>query len=219
MLKIKQFVFNPFGECTYLLIDDTTRDAMVVDPGMFDASEQRQFDDYVAQHKLNIKGVINTHLHLDHCFGANYVKDKYGVPVAANVGDAELGASVAQQARKFGIGAAVSQSGVAIDAPLADGDTITIGNETLQVIATPGHTQGGICFYSKSAKTVLVGDTLFKGSIGRTDLKGGNTEQLVDNVNNKLLQGLPPDTLVLSGHGPSTSIAHERATNPFSWGA
>ncbi len=215
MLKIKQFVFNPFGECTYLLIDDSTDDAMVVDPGMSSPSEQKQFDDFVSEHNIHIKGVINTHLHIDHCFGANYVKDKYGVPVAANVGDAALGKSIAQQASMFGFKSAAQ--GVVIDSALKDGDTVTIGHEKLQVIATPGHTQGGICFYSPDAKTVIVGDTLFKGSIGRTDLPGGNTEQLVDNVNNKLLRSLPSDTLVLSGHGPSTTIGQERATNPFSW--
>lgn len=215
MLKIKQFVFNAFGECTYLITDESTLDTIVVDPGMADKSEIKRFDDYVRDNKLIIRQIVNTHLHLDHCFGANYVKDKYGVPVAANINDAALGDNIAGQARLFGIRG--EHANVMIDAPLADGDTVTVGSEQLKVIATPGHTQGGICLYSPDGKFLISGDTLFKGTIGRTDHPGGNHSQLVESVNNKLINALPDDTLVLPGHGPATTIGDEKARNPFCW--
>lgn len=212
MLKIKQFVFNPFGECTYIIADEATGDAVVVDPGMADPAELKRFDEFVEQNGLNIKGIVNTHLHLDHCFGDNYVKDKYGVKVSAHLGDAPLGGSVAEQARRFGM--RMNDCDVTIDAPLADGDTITLGDDRLEVIHTPGHSPGGICLYSPTGKFLIAGDTLFKGSIGRTDLEGGNHRQLVDSVRTRLLT-LPGDTLVLSGHGPATTIADEKVSNPF----
>lgn len=212
MLKIKQFVFNPFGECTYVIADEATGDAIVVDPGMADAAELKRFDDFIESNHLNIKGIINTHLHLDHCFGDNYVKDKYGVKVSAHIDDAPLGGSVAEQARRFGM--RMNNSDVVIDAPLADGDVITLGDDRLEVIHTPGHSPGGICLYSPTGKFLIAGDTLFQGSIGRTDLEGGNHHQLVDSIKSQLLT-LPDDTLVLSGHGGSTTIGAERASNPF----
>lgn len=215
MLKIKQFVFNPFGECTYLVIDEATLDAIVVDPGMADPDELKRFDDFITENHINIKEIVNTHLHIDHCFGANYVKDKYGVPVAAHINDTTLGDNIAGQARMFGIRG--EHANVMIDSPLAEGDTVTIGTEKLEVIHTPGHTQGGICLYSPKGKFLISGDTLFKGTIGRTDHPGGNHEQLVESLNNKLLNALPDDTLVLPGHGPATTIGQEKKSNPFRW--
>lgn len=212
MLKVKQFVFNLFGESTYVISDEDSREAVVVDPGMAEPAELARFDKYVEGNHLHITGVVNTHLHLDHCFGANYVKDKYGVPVSANVEDAFLGNTLAEQALRFGM--SPSHDKVMIDAPLADGDTITIGKEQLEVIHTPGHSPGGICLYSPGGKFLIAGDTLFKGSVGRTDLPGGDASTLVSSLRDKLLK-LPSDTLVLPGHGPSTTIGHEKATNPF----
>lgn len=212
MLKVKQFEFNLFGECTYVISDEATGDAIVVDPGMMDDAENRRFDDYVKSNNLRLTGIVNTHLHLDHCFGANYVKGKYGVGVSAHPADGPLGASVAAQAARFGIRADAAP--VVIDAELADGDTIALGDDSLKVIATPGHSPGGICLYSPTGKFLIAGDTLFRGSIGRTDLPGGNHRQLLESVSGKLFT-LPGDTLVLSGHGPATTIADEKASNPF----
>lgn len=214
MLKIKQFIFNDFGECTYLIIDEKTLDAIVVDPGMASKDDFKRFDDFVKDNHIKVNQIVNTHLHIDHCFGANYVRDKYGVNVAAHVADAELGDALAQQAKMFGIRG--DYGGVMIDAPLADGDTVTVGSEKLQVIHTPGHTQGGICLYSPTGKFLISGDTLFQGTIGRTDHPGGNHEQLMESVNNKLFT-LPDDTLVLPGHGGATTIGEEKLHNPFSW--
>ena len=213
MLKVKQFVFNLFGECTYVVSDEDSREAIVVDPGMADPSELDRFDKYVEDNHLRLTGIVNTHMHLDHCFGANYVKDRYGVPVRAHIADAFLGNTLAEQALRFGMRAHGGDS-VMIDAPLADGDSIVIGNDSLKVIHTPGHSPGGICLYSPSGKFLLAGDTLFKGSVGRTDLPGGDARTLAGSIHSRLF-ALPDDTLVLSGHGPSTTIGREKAANPY----
>lgn len=212
MLKVKVFTFNPFDETTYVVYDPGTADAIVIDPGMGTKEELDEFDKYIAESGMNIQGIVNTHMHLDHCFGANYVKDKYGVPVAAHVADAFLGSNIDDQARKFGI--RLKGKDVMIDSPLADGDTITIGDDRLEVIHTPGHSPGGICLYSPDGKFLIAGDTLFAGSIGRTDLPGGDYAQLIDSVSSRLFT-LPDDTLVLPGHGPTTTIGREKASNPF----
>lgn len=213
MLTIKQFIFNPFGESTYVVYDQASKQAIVVDPGMTDSGERAQFDRYIEDNGLKLTGIVNTHLHLDHCFGANYVKDKYGVPVKAHAADAPLGAAVPVQARRFGLGKVAADS-VSIDVPLADGDTINLGDDKLEVIHVPGHSPGGIALYSPDGKFVIAGDSLFKGSIGRTDLEGGDHATLVNAVRKRLLT-LPDDTLVLSGHGEPTTIGREKLSNPY----
>lgn len=212
MLKIKPLVFNPFDETTYIVYNPDTLDAIVIDPGMGTREELDDFDRFISERGLKIQGIVNTHLHLDHCFGANYVKDKYGVPVGAHVADAFLGNNIDDQARKFGI--RLKGREVMIDSPLADGDTISIGDDKLEVIHTPGHSPGGICLYSREGKFLIAGDTLFAGSIGRTDLPGGNHSHLINSVRTKLFS-LPEDTLVLPGHGPTTTIGQEKHSNPF----
>lgn len=212
MLKITQFVVNPFGESTFVVADEATGDAIVVDPGMATPDELEAFDKFIADNKLKITGIVNTHMHLDHCFGANHVRDKYGVTVAAHPDDAPLGSNIGQQAAKFGM--KLADADVAIDVPLHDGDTITVGNEKLQVIHTPGHSAGSICLYSPDGKFLIAGDTLFAGAVGRTDILGGNHAQLLDSIRRRLFT-LPDDTLVIPGHGRTTTIGHEKATNPF----
>jgi glyoxylase-like metal-dependent hydrolase (beta-lactamase superfamily II) len=212
MLKIHQFEFNLFGENTYLLVDEVTNEAAVVDPGMMRESEQRKFDDYIAEHGITLTKIINTHLHLDHCFGDNYVKSRYGVAIYASEADAELAANIPEQARRFGM--VYDAEDVTIDHHITEGDSIEIGQSQLEVLNVPGHTQGGIALYCAEGKFVLCGDSLFFHSIGRTDLPGGNHAQLVEAVNAKLMT-LPTDTTVLPGHGPYTTIAEERMGNPF----
>lgn len=135
MLQVKQFTFSNFGVNTYLLIDTATTEAAVVDPAMQTQRERDEFDHYIEANGVKLTQIINTHMHLDHCFGANYVKSKYGVKLAANVNDALLGQQFAQQCARFGMPAL--GGAVEIDVPLHDGDTITIGESSLQVIATP----------------------------------------------------------------------------------
>ena len=213
MLKVRQFAFNPFGENTYVVYDADTRDAIVVDPGMTSAREHAHFDDFVAREHLKINQIVNTHLHLDHCFGNNYVRDKYGVKTAAHIGDAQLGQMLGSQMQAFGVGAD-DQRSVDIDVPLHQGDTIAVGNSTLEVLEVPGHSQGSIVLYSREGNFAIVGDVLFRGSIGRTDLPGGDHATLIRGIKEKLLT-LPDSTLILPGHDASTTIANERHHNPY----
>lgn len=212
MLRVKQFIFNAFGESTFVVSDEATSEAIIVDPGMADASERARLDQFIADNGLKIKGIVNTHLHVDHCMGANYVRDRYGVPVHAHADDAFLGEMVPAQAARFGLRGKTEP--VTIDAPLQAGDTIQLGDDRLEVIHVPGHSPGGIALYSPSGKFVLAGDSLFAGSIGRTDLPGGDQATLVRSVKQNLLS-LPDDTLVLPGHGQPTTIGRERAHNMF----
>ncbi len=212
MLSIKQFEFNPFGECAYVVSDDTTGEAIVVDPGMMTPAEQRRFDNYITEKQLKLTAIVNTHLHLDHCFGDNYVRNRYDVQIMASADDAFLGASVGEQCLRFGM--YVEGSDLTIDHTLAEGDHVAVGSETLEVLAVPGHSPGGLAFYSATGGFVFVGDSLFRGAIGRTDLAGGDYDTLVDSVKSKLFT-LPDDTLVLPGHGPATKISMEKASNPY----
>ena len=215
MLHIKQFVFNPFDENTYLVSSDTEggHDAIVIDPGMYNDAEARRFDDYVRENNLSIKAIVLTHIHLDHCFGAMRLHRLPGAPVMASTADAFLSTSLADQARRFGLRMGRDEA-VSIDTPLHDGDTVAVGADSLTVLAVPGHSPGGIALYSAEGGVLFSGDSLFRRSIGRTALPGGSSPTLVDSVRNRLLS-LAPDTLVLPGHGPSTTVREESLGNPF----
>lgn len=211
MFRIIHLAVNPFEENVLILVDEATKDAIVIDPGMLYPEELKKFDEIVKEEGLHLTQIVNTHQHLDHVFGANAVKDKYGVPLAASPADDSFGQSVAVHAARFGIKAGTKP--VVRDIALADGDTITVGKSTLHVLAVPGHTPGGLAFYCPEQKFVITGDSLFRGSIGRTDL-GGDQATLVSSVRSRLLT-LPDDTTVIPGHGPTTTIGAEKRSNPY----
>lgn len=214
MLKVKQFVFNPFGVSTFIIYDSESKAAIAIDPGMLNSAEQKEFDSYIAENNLKLTQIVNTHLHLDHCFGNNYVRDKYGIKVAAHPDDAFLGNSLAEQASRFGIRLTGNDTKVGIDIELKDGDSIKVGAHTLKVLHVPGHSPGSIALYCAEGGFVIAGDVLFKGSIGRTDLQGGNLDTLLNSIHSRLMT-LPGSTNVLPGHDRFTTIGAERATNPY----
>ena len=211
MIRVKQFEYSIFEVHTYLAIDIDTNEAAVIDPAMDGKDEEDNFDKYVADNGIKITQIINTHLHLDHCFGFDYVKSKYGVVAKAHPLDAFLGNKQDEQRRMFGLPPTGTK--IAIDVDLKDGDEIQVGNSTLKVIHVPGHSPGGIALYCKEGKVLFSGDSLFQGSIGRTDL-WGDYNALISNIKTKLFT-LPDNTLVLPGHGPHTTIGQEKATNPY----
>jgi glyoxylase-like metal-dependent hydrolase (beta-lactamase superfamily II) len=213
MLTIKQFVFNPFEENTYIIVDSETNNAVVVDPGMFNESEQQAFDKFVADNNIKLNMIVNTHLHLDHSFSINYIRQKYGIKLAAHIGDSALGRSIQEQGMRFGFFKRNDQP-VEIDVPITNGDVINVGNGVLNVLHVPGHSQGGVALYAPAEGFVLAGDSLFRGSIGRTDLPGGNHQQLIESIHNKLLS-LPDGTTIFPGHGPHTTVVSELAHNPY----
>ncbi len=211
-MDVSRFELNPFGENTYILWHKTTKKAIVVDPGMMRDDERDLIVDFLDRHELTLQAVILTHIHIDHVTGAKWLADKYGVKILANKGDELLASSLPLQAQLFGL--KIDVPSFNIDQALKDGDELMLGDEKIEVIATPGHSPGGICLYMPDSATVISGDTLFEGSIGRTDLPGGNFDRLISSIKTKLLT-LPDDTVVAPGHGYTTTIGAEKQNNPF----
>lgn len=214
MIKVKQFCFNAFAVSTFVVYDSDSGQAAVIDPGMLTIAEREEFDRYIAENNLTITQIINTHLHLDHCFGDNYVRNKYGVKIYAHKGDAMLGLTIGEQAARFGITLNNDAGKVEIDVNLNEGDTIEIGKYKLLVLHVPGHSPGSIALYCPDGEFVISGDVLFQNSIGRTDLPGGNFNTLIQSIKTKLLT-LPDNTAVLPGHDEFTDIRSEKRFNPY----
>jgi glyoxylase-like metal-dependent hydrolase (beta-lactamase superfamily II) len=187
--------------------DETTREAMVVDPG----DEIESILEIVRRHGLTVKSIVITHAHIDHIGGANKLKQATGAPVYMNPNDVALQKMLDLQAAMLGIRPVEN---VEIDAAAKDGDTLLVGAAEVHVIYTPGHTQGSICLWMPSESKLVAGDTLFRDSIGRTDLPGGNGKQILQSIHEKLLP-LPGETIVIPGHGDATTIQREKERNPF----
>lgn len=212
MLKVARFGFALFGINTYVVYDPESKEAAIIDPGMSSPEENEAMEKFVAREHLTVTNLINTHLHVDHAVGDEWVSNKYGVPVSAHPDDEPLGVGLAQQARMFGLSGISGK--VEIGKELHDGDKVKIGYDYLEVLHVPGHSPGGIALYSPSSGFVIAGDSLFQGSIGRTDLTGGDYPTLINAIKTKLLT-LPEDTVVLSGHGDATTIGDEKKVNPY----
>lgn len=212
-MKIHSFEFNLFGVNTYLIWDELTLHTAVVDPGMSNPAECEEFSRFVSDNQLDIVRLIDTHLHIDHTMGNEYVEATYHVGLTAHRADAPLGKMRAAQARAFHLQGA-HDTPVKINIEVNMGDKIYLGKQWLDVIEVPGHSPGSIALYSPEGGFVVTGDALFNGSIGRTDLAGGDHATLIRSIRSGLLT-LPPDTMVYPGHGPSTTIAREINSNPF----
>ncbi|MDR1678337.1 MAG: MBL fold metallo-hydrolase [Prevotellaceae bacterium] len=210
-MHIKTFIFNPVQENTYLLYDETGECA-IIDAGCLFPQEENALADFIGQHNLSLKHVLNTHLHFDHAFGNAFLAKKYGILPEAHDADEFLLPSIKDMVKRFGLDFDIEpqQPGK----HLAEGDTVRFGNTELKVIHTPGHSPGGLCFYCKKDGVLFSGDTLFLESIGRSDLPGGNYDALIDSITKKLLT-LPPDTVVYPGHDETTTIGHEKRFNPY----
>ena len=212
MLSVKIFVFNPFMENTLVVYDDHTREAAIVDCGCLYDMERNELKKFIADNNLSVKYLLNTHLHLDHQFGNAWAAAEYGVLPLAHRNDEKLIDNLPSQAMLFGIPDSVDAQ--PRGGYIAEGDEITIGSSKLKAIFVPGHSAGSLCFYSASDGILIVGDVLFAGSIGRTDLPGGDFDLLTNGIREKLFT-LPLDTKVYPGHGPTTSIDREIHSNPF----
>ncbi len=187
--------------------DETTREAMVIDPG----DDIEDVLAIVQKHGLTVKQIVITHAHIDHVGGATKLKRTTGAPILLNQNDYALLKMLDVQATWIGV---KSPEAVTIDQSVSTGDTIKAGGLAAQVIHTPGHTEGSICLYFDTEKTIFAGDTLFAGSIGRTDLPGGSYEKIITSLHEQVLV-LPDETAVVPGHGQLTTIGEERQTNPF----
>ena len=211
-MEVIQLVFNAFGENTYIVADISSRECAIIDPGMSDKREQTAFIQAIERNHLKPVHLINTHLHIDHVLGNKFIASNYGLTIEANNEDAFLGSRIVEQARMFGLPG--DADNCAIETFLNDGDEIRIGNSLLKVLGVPGHSPGSIALYDKDSHFVITGDALFAGSIGRTDLPGGDYATLIGSITQKLMK-LPEDTIVYPGHGPATTIGKEKTQNPY----
>ena len=211
-MKVSRFTFNMFGVNTYILWDDISREALIVDPGMINEKEQKEIKAFLDANNLNLKHLINTHMHIDHAFGISYMKENYNLKLECNLEDQFLAQRLNEQAKMFGL--PIPMSDLQIDKDLKDGEKIQLGDEHISILHVPGHSPGSVVLYAPQSNFIISGDVLFNTSIGRTDLPGGNYAQLINAINNKLMT-LPDDVIVYPGHGPETSIGYEKQNNPY----
>ncbi|MBK69369.1 MAG: MBL fold hydrolase [Legionellales bacterium] len=210
MLKIKSFTFNPYQENTYLIFDDS-KEAVIIDPGNYEAYENESISKFIDENKLQLKKIILTHCHLDHCLGNKYLNQKYGAELLIPFDERDLYKNVENIATLFGF---ANYSHLDENKYLKEKDKIEFGNIKLDVLFLPGHSPGHLAFYCKKENICFSGDVLFYNSIGRTDLPGGDHNTLINSIKNKLFL-LNPDTIIYSGHGQKTILKNEMKNNPF----
>jgi hydroxyacylglutathione hydrolase len=210
MIQVEVFVFNDFQVNTFVLHDET-QECIIIDPGCSNEAEQQKLDHFIKSNRLKPVGFYNTHLHIDHIFGNDYVKTKYKLPFIIHPDGIHFLNTAIGYASVFGFDL---QRVPKPESYMHEGDKISFGNSVLDVIETPGHAAGSFCFISKVQKFVIAGDVLFSGGVGRTDLPSGDMDTLLDSIRRKLFT-LGDDFLVYCGHGPNTTIGEERVYNPF----
>ena len=203
----KSFIFSPFQENTYVLYDEN-KNAVIIDPGMQNSTEEREISSFIEKNNLKVNRILLTHAHLDHVFGLNYAVNKYEVPVAMHTDSIDVLKHAPLSAEMYGFDFSLEDYTIE---PIEEGDVIEFG---LKVLFVPGHVPGHLVFYKEEQQEMWVGDVLFYGSIGRTDLPGGDHDLLINGIKKKLLP-LDGDIKVHSGHGQDTSIGFERDHNPF----
>lgn len=208
-MSVQSFTVNPFAENTYVC--HSRGEAVVLDPGCANARERQAVLGYLKDQNLTVKHLLLTHAHIDHIIDCAFFAQHFGLAFQMHAADVPLLENALSQAALFG---------VHMDPPpppgtlLTEADTLTFGDATWQILHCPGHSPGSICFYDAAAGYVIGGDVLFQGSIGRTDLWGGNLQTLLSAIKTKLFP-LPDETVVHPGHGPKTTIGQERRSNPF----
>ncbi len=210
MTNVASFTFNPFQENTFVLYDDT-KECIIIDPGCSNLAEQQELALFIERNELKPVKLLNTHTHVDHVLGNRFVMEKYKIGLELNK------LEVPGLAHSVKIGAMYGFPVEESPAPtgfLEEGDVFEFGNTKLEVLFTPGHSIASISFYCRASNFVIAGDVLFNGSIGRTDLPGGNFNTLIKSIKTKLFT-LADETTVYCGHGPKTTVGHEKQTNPF----
>ncbi len=210
MISIHSFTFNPIQENMYILFDDT-KECVIIDPGCYDDEERTTLANFITENELKPVRLVNTHCHLDHVFGNGFVSWKYNLKLEINKHDQRVLDAFQTSCDLYGMNCDPSPQPSVF---LEEGDIIGFGNSKLEILFTPGHSPGSITFYNREQKFMIAGDVLFYGSIGRTDLPGGNHATLISSITEKLVP-LGDEFKVYSGHGPPTTIGFERLNNPF----
>jgi glyoxylase-like metal-dependent hydrolase (beta-lactamase superfamily II) len=209
-MNIKSFTFNDFSENTYILFDDS-KECVIIDPGCNNLHEKNTITSFIEEKSLIPIHLINTHCHIDHILGNRFIADKYQLNLTAHKKESSVLSVGQMTATMYHIHYDLSPE---ISIFIDEGDTIKFGNSELEVLFTPGHSPASISLLNKASKILIAGDVLFQGSIGRTDLPGGNFETLIRSIKSKFFT-LPDDIIVYAGHGDPTTIGIEKRTNPF----
>lgn len=210
-MHVKKFAFNPFQENTYILYDET-KECLIIDPGCYYKTEEQELLKFINDNSLRLVRLLNTHCHLDHIFGNYFVHKTFGLLPELH----ELELSYLNNLLKIADMYSIPHVNPSPEPTsfLKETDKITFGNSELRILFVPGHSTGHLAFVSDKDKFAISGDVLFYESIGRTDLPGGNFETLASSIKEKMYT-LPDDFTIYSGHGPETSIGHEKLNNPF----
>ena len=209
-MDVKSFVFNAFYENTYLL-SSSNLETLVLDPGCYEDFEKKELTDFIKTNKLKPIAIINTHCHIDHVLGNDYLKKLYNIPLWIPATEKNLLKSVSTYAPTMGI---QDYQEAQPDKLLSEKDVITFGSKKLEILYAPGHSEGHLMFYHAADKSLMAGDVIFRESIGRTDLPGGNFKTLEESIKNQVYT-LPEAVKIYPGHGPSTTVGHEKKHNPF----
>lgn len=212
MLHIERFACNPFEENCYIMNDETL-DAVIIDCGAFYPEERRAITEYIRDNRLTPRHLIATHAHIDHNFGNDTIFREFGLRPEVCAKDECLMGKLSEQAMLFA-NIRIDYAMPAVGKYFDDGDTISFGTHSLDIIRTPGHTPGSVFLYCKDEKLAFSGDTLFNMSIGRTDFEFGSYNDIIESLHNKVCQ-LPDDTTILPGHGPKTTVGREKQLNPY----
>lgn len=209
-MQVQIFTFNAFQENTYILFDET-KEAIIIDPGCYEKSEQVELSNFIESQELKVVRLVNTHCHMDHVLGNSFVKHKYDVGLEIH----EIEEQVLEAVKTVGpvYGFPMYQPAES-DNYLVEGTSFTFGNTELKILFVPGHAPGHIAFYNEKESICIAGDVLFRESIGRTDLPGGNFDTLIQSIHSQLFT-LPDHVTIYPGHGPETTIGHEKQYNPF----
>ena len=210
MGKLKTFTFNPFQVNTYVLYDESGQ-CVIIDPACYEDTEKKILAEFIMKEKLEPLFVLNTHGHVDHILGNNFITKEFNIPLKTHNDSLYFIEKGKEYAQVFGF---EIQDQVKPEEFLEDGGVINYGNQQLKLIYTPGHADGSLCFYHQEDGLLFCGDVLFKAGMGRTDLPTGDYDKLIKNIKEKLMV-LPEDVIVYPGHGPETTIGEEKYNNPF----
>ena len=213
MFHYKRFVVNPVEENCYIIWDDNSHEGAVIDCGAWSKDEHRQIANFIREHGITLKYALQTHMHFDHCLGLGQIASSYGLTPMCHPADVPVYEGAPDMVQKW-FRVDISDMLPEVDPCISESHALNLGDNAIQVLHTPGHTPGGVCYYIPQARIVITGDTLFRMGIGRTDLPGGDYRQELESIENKIFT-LPADTRVLPGHGPESSVGEEMNANPY----
>ena len=210
MIQIHSFCFNPFQENTYILFNDE-KEAIIIDPGMYTRIDFKQFTNFIEEQQLTPRLLLNTHCHLDHVFGNNFVHENYGLTAHFHKNEQLVIDRLPEASAKWGIPTEAYKGSVQY---LEANEIIHFGKDQFKCLFTPGHSPGSLCFYNELQQFIIGGDLIFMDGVGRTDLPGSNPTDLINSIRTEIMP-LKDDLMIYSGHGPETSLGREKLYNPY----